>query len=518
MRQLNTPLEAAAWLKQRVKGQLHVDSRKVNKGDGFVAWPGTAHDGRTFVALALESGAEACLVEREGVEDFGFTDDRIASYWGLKHSTGLLSAAYFDWPSGQLEVVAVTGTNGKTSTTWWLAQALGAMAGSPKAACGLIGTFGSGVPDFSPPKLTEPQMTLSGISSTGLTTPDPVSLQKSLKDFVVSRLKYCAIEASSIGLQEQRLQGVQIHTAVFTNLTQDHLDYHGTLHDYWLAKRELFRWPGLKAAVVNIDDPHGADLAIQLADQSPDVDLWTFSCVRNARIAAENIRAASRGLSLEVVAEGQRHLLTLPLIGDYNAANVLGVIGAMRSLGIALEQCITACRSLAAVPGRMECQGATDEPLVVVDYAHTPDALEKALMALRPYAALSNGRLISIFGCGGDRDKGKRPLMGAVSAKLADQTVVTNDNPRSEAPAAIIGQIIAGIPADRVFHIEADRALAIQQSIFAAQDGDIVLIAGKGHESFQEVAGTRYPFSDRLCVKTALAHRRNTRVRPRLTQ
>ena len=517
MRHLNTPLEAAVWLKHHVIGKLRADHRKIEKGDGFIAWPGAAHDGRSFVASALERGATACLVERSGVESFGFTDESIASYSDLKQFTGALSSAYFDWPSHQLEIIAVTGTNGKTSTTWWLAQALGAVPTNPKQLCGLIGTFGSGVPDFPPASAGEPGTLIPGMTSTGLTTPDPLSLQQSLHDFVASKLKYCAIEASSIGIQEQRLQGLQIHTAVFTNLTQDHLDYHGTLNEYWLAKRRLFAWPNLKAAVVNIDDVRGAELAHDLSRPSAGIDLWTFSCQVPARIHAENIHALGRGLSLDVVEDGDRYTLVLPLMGDYNAANLLGVIGALRSLGVTLIHAIQACQSLSAVPGRMECLGAKDEPLVVIDYAHTPDALEKALTALRPYSKLSNGRLICIFGCGGDRDAGKRPLMGAVAAKLADETVVTTDNSRSEAPEAIIRHIITGIPEGCIFQTEADRAQAIQQSIFAAQAGDVVLIAGKGHEPFQEVSGIRYPFSDRLCATAALVQRRHRRQASRIT-
>lgn len=515
MLHLKTPLEATAWLKQHVSGKLRVDNREIEPGDGFIAWPGAAHDGRNFVASALKQGATACLVERAGVESFGFTDQNIATYTDLKNSTGLLSSAYFGWPSHHLEVIAVTGTNGKTSTTWWLAQALGAMPANLRRSCGLIGTFGSGVPDFSAPCAAEPEQTLSGITSTGLTTPDPVNLQQSLHDFVASKEKYCAIEASSIGIKEQRLQGLRIHTAVFTNLTQDHLDYHGTLHAYWLAKRDLFYWPDLKAAVVNVDDVHGAELARELSQSSAGIDVWTFSCEMPARINAENIHASGRSLSLDVVEKGVRHTLRLPLIGDYNAANLLGVVGALRSLGVSFSDAMQACESLSAVPGRMECLGGQGEPLVVIDYAHTPDALEKALTALRPYSKLSNGRLICVFGCGGDRDAGKRPLMGAVAAKWADQTVVTHDNPRSEAPDAIIQHILSGIPEGRVFQAVADRAQAIQQSVFAANDDDVVLIAGKGHESFQEISGIRYPFSDRLSAKAALTQRRSKRLVPR---
>lgn len=516
MRHLNTPLEAAEWLKRRVTGELHVDDRRVGKGDGFIAWPGAANDGRHFVLSALENGATACLVEREGLDAFGFKDERVASYSALKQSSGSLSAAYYGWPSRQLEVIAATGTNGKTTTTWWLAQALSGIPNNQPHGCGLIGTFGSGIPDFSGYARTEGQALISGITSTGLTTPDPVSIQKSLLNFVASDVKYCAIEASSIGIQEQRLQGTQIHTAIFTNLTLDHLDYHGTLGAYWLAKQELFNWPGLKAAVVNIDDHHGAELAFKLSKRSPELDVWTFSCKGSARLVAENICPAGRGISLVIVEKGDRYTLELPFIGDYNAANLLGVIGALRSLGVSLHDSIVACQSLSAVPGRMECQGAEDEPLVVVDYAHTPDALAKVLTALRPYAQASNGRLICIFGCGGDRDKGKRPLMGAIAAKFADATVLTNDNPRSEIPADIIQHIAAGIPSGREFHIEADREQAIRESIFAAEAGDVVVVAGKGHEPFQEISGVRYPFSDRLCVKASLSQRSSKRLALRI--
>src|SRR5574337_1015518 len=269
---LSSPAQASHWLRQRVRGTLQADSRQVGAGDGFIAWPGAATDGRRFVSAALAQGAAACLVEADGAEAFGFTGDAIAAYRGLKAATGPIAAAYFEAPSERLAVLAVTGTNGKTSTAWWLARALSNSELTAKIPCGLIGTLGVG----RPPRMV----------SSGMTTPDPVLLQRELRRFADQGLGACAIEASSIGLAERRLDGTRIRVALFTNLTQDHLDYHGTMQDYWLAKAELFRWPGLQVAVVNIDDAHGARLAESLRDGA--LDVWTLSCEgRGARLIDE---------------------------------------------------------------------------------------------------------------------------------------------------------------------------------------------------------------------------------------
>ena len=494
--ELHTPVQAAQWLRGRVRGTLQTDSRKVGAGDGFIAWPGAARDGREYVPAALARGAVACLVERSGAEPFGFADPQIAAYAGLKAASGPIAAAYYEAPSQQLDVLAVTGTNGKTSTSWWLAQALSAL--QPPRPCGLIGTLGVGrVPVPGSPQEAQ-------VVSTGLTTPDPVLLQQTLRDFVGQGLLACAIEASSIGIAERRLDGTRIRTAIFTNFTQDHLDYHGTMEAYWQAKAALFDWPELRAAVINLDDPRGADLAQTLAARA--LDLWTVSLRADAgaRLAAQDIRMGARGVQFLVCEGGERIPLTTQTLGDYNVSNLLGVIATLRSLDVPLVEAVLACHALQPVPGRMEFQGGDGLPLAVVDYAHTPDALAQVLQALRPLAQQRGGRLWCVFGCGGDRDSHKRPLMGEAAATHADRVVLTSDNPRSEDPAAILAQVRAGAP---MAELEADRARAIALSLQRADGRDVVLVAGKGHEDYQETAGVRAPFSDREQVRLALRAR-----------
>ena len=495
MQRLHSPEQAAAWLRGRVRGTLHTDSRRVGAGDGFIAWPGAARDGRQFVPSALSQGAVACVVEEQGAESYNFDREAVASYAGLKAASGPIAAAYYEQPSQELEVLAVTGTNGKTSTSWWLAQALGAL-GLP---CGLIGTLGVGrVPV---PGTGE----AAAVQSTGLTTPDPVLLQQTLRRFVDEGLAACAIEASSIGIAERRLDGTQIRTAIFTNFTQDHLDYHGSMDAYWAAKAELFDWPGLRAAVINLDDAKGVELSAVLAER--ELDLWTLSlrAETGARLQAQDIRMGARGVQF-LVCEGEARIpLSTQALGDYNVSNLLGVIATLRSLGIPLMDAVLACHALQPVPGRMEFQGGEGLPLAVVDYAHTPDALAQVLQALRPLATQRGGQIWCVFGCGGDRDAHKRPLMGAAAAVHADQIVLTSDNPRSEDPAAILVQIRAGAPGAAV---EADRARAIALALTQADARDVVLVAGKGHEDYQETAGLRRPFSDREQVGAALRARR----------
>ncbi len=489
MQALHTPHEAARWLAGRVRGALHGDSRKVRAGDGFVAWPGAATDGRRHVAAALAQGAAACLVEAEGVDAFDFgaaRDTAVATYPGLKAATGPIAAAYYEQPSERLQVIAVTGTNGKTSTAWWLAQAL---SKARPGGCGVIGTLGIGRP---------PQ-----VDYTGLTTPDPVLLQSQLRRFADEGLDACAMEASSIGIVERRLDGTRIAVAVFTNFSRDHLDYHGTMDAYWAAKASLFAWPGLRAAVLNVDDEKGEALSQSLARSS--LDLWTVSCHReDARLRALDIAYGEGGLRFTVAEGAQRETLKTQVIGHYNAANLLGVIGAMRAVGVPLADAVSACASLLPVPGRMERLHRAGHPLVAVDYAHTPDALEKALTALRPLAQQRGGRLWCVFGCGGDRDASKRPLMAAVAESLADQVVVTSDNPRSEKPQAIISQILLGMSHRDAVQVETDRARAIASAVMAAAPTDVILLAGKGHEDHQEIDGVRTPFDDRVHARQAL--------------
>lgn len=495
MLELRTPLEAARWLQARVRGTLQSDSRKLAAGDGFLAWPGGRSDGREHVAAALAQGAAACLVERVGVERFALDDARVAAYTDLKSASGAIAAEVFGQPSQHLSVLAVTGTNGKTSTVWWLTQALSCLKGAAPLPCAMVGTLGAGAPGER--------------LATGLTTPDSVQLQQLLRRFLDRGVKVCALEASSIGLVEQRLSGCQIHGAIFTNFTQDHLDYHGSMQAYWQAKRQLFQWPGLQAAVINIDDPQGAELALEL--QGGTLDLWTVSCTGDARLQAHGIRHDAQGLRFTLReravpggAAAQACEVQTHLIGRYNVSNLLGVMAAMRSLAIPLASVVDACTDLAPVPGRMECLGQSDQPLVVVDYAHTPDALKQTLLALQPISQQRGGQLCCVFGCGGERDASKRPLMGAIAARHADRVVVTSDNPRAEKPEAIISQILLGLTGHLAVMVEPDRAQAIAKALAQATPHDVVLVAGKGHEDYQEIAGQRFAFSDQEQVRQAL--------------
>lgn len=490
---LSSPEAAAHWLRGHAPQALRSDSRKLQEGDALLAWPGATSDARAHVRAALATGASACLVEAQGVEAFGFDDARIACYDGLKRAAGPVSAAFYGMPSSRLDVLAVTGTNGKTSTAWWLAHALSHPALQRRGGCGVIGTLGIG----QPPALV----------ASGLTSPDPVLLQASLAEFVAQGLSACAIEASSVGIVERRLDGLQVRVAVFTNFTQDHLDYHGSMDAYWAAKSELFDWPGLRAAVVNLDDPKGRELATRLNGRG--LDLWTYGCAPDARVRATDISHAGPGLAMRVSEAGESKLLQTRVAGQFNVSNLLAVIATLRALAVPLAAGLSACAELQPVPGRMEWVLAPGQPLVAVDYAHTPDALDKVLAGLRPVAAQRGGQLWCLFGCGGNRDPLKRPRMGAIAAELADRVVLTSDNPRDEPPQDIIDQVLAGIGAEaraRV-QVQANRALAIAEAVKRAAAADVVLLAGKGHEDYQEVRGERLPFSDREQAALALRQR-----------
>lgn len=513
---LHDVADAVAWLRSHVTGTLRTDSRAVQPGDGFIAWPGAATDGRAHVADALARGAAACLLEADGLDsitlpapqqdaDISDTDrvvQRLASFHGLKAAAGHLAAAWYGHPAHSLKVLAVTGTNGKTSTAWWLAHALA------QQGCGMVGTLGVGVP---------PQ-----VCDTGMTTPDAVRLQHILAGFAAQGLAACAMEASSIGIAEHRLNGVRLHTAIFTNCTQDHLDYHGNMDAYWQAKERLFDWPGLQAAVVNVDDPRGRALAAALSARGG-LDVWTVGIAASdglplqaaCRLLACNVRHSGQGLVFDAVEHDVHDAATVldrctvatQLIGQYNVSNLLGVLAALRTVGLSLPQAVAACAGLTPAPGRMQQIAWPGQPLVAVDYAHTPDALEQALRALRPVARQRGGRLWCVFGCGGNRDATKRPLMGAAAQCGADVVVVTSDNPRHENPEAILHHILQGMTNGQRPHVEVDRATAIDHAIAHAAPQDVVLLAGKGHEDYQDVQGTKHPFCDMAQARGALQRR-----------
>ncbi len=509
--------DAAQWLAARVGGQsrgrLRMDSRAVQPGDGFIAWPGLSTDGRRYVQAALDAGAAACLVEDQGAEAYAFNPERVAKVPGLKAATGDIADHYFGQPSAVLDVVATTGTNGKTSTAWWTAQALTRLG----RRCGVIGTLGVGEP---PTGYNSGQNTGSGqtgdhsanaagaVTATGLTTPDPVTLHGAFRGFVDMGFSACALEASSIGLAEHRLAAARIDVALFTNFTRDHLDYHGSMARYWEAKRALFDWPGLKSAVINTDDEQGAALASELG-RTP-LDVWTVSMQHAARVQASGLHYTDGGLAFELTENGQHASVNSRLVGAFNASNLLVVIGGLRALGVSLADAAQVAAELTPVPGRVQRISGRDLD-VVVDYAHTPDALAKVLQALRPMVTARGSRLWCVFGCGGNRDATKRPLMGAIAAAAADHVVLTSDNPRNEAPDTILAQILAGVNViggghDDVDVIE-DRAQAIAHAVRHAEPGDVVLLAGKGHEDYQDIAGVKRPFSDLVQARAMLALR-----------
>ncbi len=500
---LTSAAEAARFMAAQGCTALQADSRRLQPGQGFVAWPGYGHDARTFVRSALAAGAAACLVEADDVQAFGFDDPRIGALPDLKGAAGPVAAAFHGEPSMRLDLLAVTGTNGKTSTAWWTAQALSLLG----RRCAVIGTLGIGEP---------PSASAAGgaidhaFKATGLTTPDPLTLQAALAGFVDQGLPCCAIEASSIGIVEQRLAGTRIAVALFTNLTRDHLDYHGTMQAYWAAKRALFGWPGLRAAGINIDDAQGAALAAELSASS--LARWTVSTQGPARLRAQNLHYEDAGLAFDVIEDGVAVPVRSALVGDYNASNLLLVMAGLRALGLPLDDIVAVLPRLTPVPGRLQAvtPAQANEPAVLVDYAHTPDALDKVLQALRPMASARAGRLWCVFGCGGNRDASKRPLMGAIATRLADRVVLTSDNPRDEAPALILAQILAGTAGigghDEVAVIE-DRGQAIAHAITQAAAADVVLLAGKGHEDYQEAAGVKRPFLDADVAARALRSR-----------
>ncbi|MEX0958275.1 MAG: UDP-N-acetylmuramoyl-L-alanyl-D-glutamate--2,6-diaminopimelate ligase [Burkholderiales bacterium] len=451
---------------------LSIDSRKVSKGEVFLAFPGDSSDGRRFIAQAIEAGACAVLWEKPGFEwDPAWRVPNLPVH-GLREKAGEIASRFYGNPSQHLWMVGVTGTNGKTSCSQWIAQALSRQG----RRTAVIGTLGSGFTDALDPAQN--------------TTPDPVSLQARLAGLREQGAVAVAMEVSSHGIEQGRVNGVKFDVALFTNLSRDHLDYHGSMAAYSAAKAKLFEWPQLKHAVLNLDDAFGAELA-QRIDRTR-VNAIGYG-IGKGEIAGHQLDLSTRGLKLEIATPWGKGRVASALLGGFNAYNLLGVLGVLLASGVGFDHAIAALSELQPVPGRMQTVSLRDVPLVVVDYAHSPDALEKALETLR--LTLSMGaRLHCVFGCGGDRDPGKRPLMGEIATRLADRCVITSDNPRSENPRAIIADILAG--AHPNYHVEEDRATAILYALQNAAPEDVVLIAGKGHETYQEIGDRRLPFDD----------------------
>ncbi len=462
------------------------DSRQVRPGDLFLAYPGDLSDGRRYIADALAKGAVAVLWEPGGdfVWDAAWRVPHL-THTALRSLAGPLAHAVYGHPSEALSLIAITGTNGKTTISQCLARVY------PKP-CAIIGTLGAGFPD--------------AMTETGFTTPEATTLMRYLAGFREQQAAACALEASSIGIEEGRMNGARVDVAVFTNITRDHLDYHGTMDAYAAAKAKLFHWPRLRTAIVNLDDAFG----VQLMRETSAMRVLGY-CIGEQRrdfpavVRAENLVDTPFGQRFSLVLPNGRAMVDTVLVGRYNVSNLLAIAGVLFDAGLSAEDVALRLSEITAPPGRMERVGGNGEPLVAVDYAHTPDALDNALTALRDVATARGGRLSVVFGCGGDRDKGKRPQMGAVAERLADRVLITSDNPRSEAPQSILDDIAAGMTQAIM---EIDRAAAIRQAILEADARDVVLLAGKGHEPYQDMGGVRLPFSDVEQAESALALRR----------
>jgi UDP-N-acetylmuramoyl-L-alanyl-D-glutamate--2,6-diaminopimelate ligase len=486
---LASQVDVAALLARlgAVPRRITSDSRQVCTGDAFAAYPGEKADGRAFIADAVARGAGAVLWETQGFRwhaEIGIANQSVDN---LKAKLGSIADFVYGSPSQSLWMVGVTGTNGKTSCTQWIAQCLDACG--RRAA--ILGTLGVGLVDALLPALN--------------TTPDAAIVHETLAKLKAAGAEAVAMEVSSHGLDQGRVNAVAFDIALFTNLTRDHLDYHGTMAAYGAAKARLFGWPGLHACVINADDAFGQSLIDAGRARGQKVLTYGFS---GADVAATGLATTSSGIALSVATPWGRGDVQTGLVGAFNAANLLGVLGVLLASEVPLDSALAALAAVKPPPGRMQRLGGAELPLVVVDYAHTPDALEKVLVALRP--AVAQGReLICVFGCGGDRDSGKRPEMGRSASKLADRVVVTSDNPRSEDPAAIASAIVRGIrdTGNRRWAIELDRGNAIATAIAGAKAGDVVLIAGKGHEDYQENNGLREPFSDAAVATAALDRR-----------
>ena len=500
-----------AWLRARLApgAALVADSRALRAGDAFFAWPGRQSDGRAWIGDALARGAAAVLHEPgDGVAlPVGVAALPVPGLAGL---AGPIAAAFHGRVAERLRVVAVTGTNGKTSVSQWVARGLAA-PGRPSA---VIGTLGAALqPDASP-------LALEGAA---LTTPDALSLQRVLADFAARGARSVALEASSIGLDQGRLNGTPIEVAAFTNLGRDHLDYHGEMADYERAKAQLFAWPALRAAVFNGDDPASVAMlaALDAVPRAWPVMRIVFGQTPGAHgargdrmLLAERIVEDAQGIGFSIGGDFGRADVRLQLLGRFNVGNALAAAGCWLGLGMSFADVVERLGRIEPVEGRMQCVGHRGGPLAVIDYAHTPDALASVLDALRPVAMARGGALWCVFGAGGERDAGKRPLMGWIAERGADRLVITSDNPRSEEPFRIVSDIRAGLSREP-FATELDRGRAIAQALAMAGRDDVVLIAGKGHERTQEIRGRRLPFSDLEHARDALASRARSETAPR---
>ncbi|HEY9102019.1 UDP-N-acetylmuramoyl-L-alanyl-D-glutamate--2,6-diaminopimelate ligase [Chitinimonas sp.] len=473
--------------------RLVADSRRVGQGDVFLAARGIHADGRDHIPAAIAAGAAAVLWDAGDTAQGPF---QWQAEWTVPNlavpeltaQMGLIAGRLAGDPSVAMLCVGVTGTNGKTSCTHWLAQAFALLGGKPA----LIGTLGYGF--------------LDALSEASHTTPDTLQLHQLITDYRSQGATHLAMEVSSHALEQARAHGVAFAMAVFTNLTRDHLDYHGTMAAYGAAKRKLFEWEGLSAAIINADDPFGAELLASLPRG------LTLGYGLNAgELRASEVETSLNGVRLHIDSPWGKAELASPLLGRFNAYNLLACLGVLLKAGVPLQEAVDVLGRIESAKGRMQRLGGGDKPLVVIDYAHTPDALEKALSTLREVMP-SRRRLFCVFGCGGDRDRGKRPEMGRIACTLSNTVIITNDNPRTEDPKRIIRDILDGVDGADAEHqqhgdysVQSDRAAAIRSAVELAEPGDVVLIAGKGHEEYQDVKGVKTPFSDEQQATAALA-------------
>ncbi len=479
--------------------RLVTDSRSIQQGDTFIAYPGEKADGRQYIAKAVEQGASAVIWEAQHfvwndawqVPNLAVSD--------LRSKAGWLADAAYGAPSEKLWVVGITGTNGKTSTCHWIAHALS----ETTKQCALIGTLGNG--------FVGGNGFADALQATENTTPDAVRVHGLLAEYLREGARAVAMEVSSHALSQGRVNAVHFDVAMLTNLSRDHLDYHGDLQSYADTKRKLFDWQKLGFVVLNLDDAYGVELAEQLQDS--DAEIIGYGLSDAALLLAERLglrmvygnllEMTGQGLRLAVHSSWGSAEINSALVGRFNAANLLGALAVLQVSGVALSDAANSLSRVKPVAGRMQRLGSADEPAVIVDYAHTPDALEKVLQALREISSAAGGKVLCVFGCGGDRDRGKRAMMGLVAEKFSDFCIVTSDNPRSEDPREIIADIVSGMKADN-HEIMVDRAAAIQSAIRYARQSDTVLIAGKGHEDYQEINGVKHPFNDVLVAQQAL--------------
>ncbi len=456
-----------------------IDHREIVPGDLFIARKGMATDAARFLAQAAQAGAVAAVVDEASVVATAGAKLPVFSLSDLNAVAGIVVHRFFGQPSARMQMVAVTGTNGKTSVSHFVAQCL-----EPDIACGIVGTLGSG--------------RFGGLTPQLHTTPDILDVQRSLAAFHAAGMQVIVMEASSHGLAQGRLAGIEFDAAVFTNLTRDHLDYHDSEQAYGDAKKDLFRTPGLRAAILNLDDAFSLNIAAELPQSVCRIG-YSLNAAGGADLACERvvgrlISQSAAGVSLDITGDFGQGRLEAPVIGAFNGSNLLASLVVLLQCGLSFESAIERLSVCTTPQGRMQIVSApVGAPLVIVDYAHTPDALNSALAAVRAHC---QGDVICVFGCGGDRDAGKRGAMGRIAELLAERIYITDDNPRTEPGDNIVGDVLAGMKVPGQAQVQRDRETAIATALHRAQPKDVVLIAGKGHEQYQDSGGTRRPFSD----------------------